>query len=187
MSRARILTIVPTKGVGVVPVAVQRCKRLVAVGVMVVAALTVVFGSGPAGAVNEFVGQTYEKAAARISSWGATAVIATRVGDYLPLDQCVVVGSRKGVQGSGKMLLDLNCNDTSAVDGHPGNSVSSPEGQAALLLKRRAASQNSNYEKSIAAGKTPDCFVNAGSTKWCIDLCETSRACSPELSKALGL
>jgi hypothetical protein len=160
-------------------------KKFLVSGAGVAAALVMVFGTAPAGAVNEYVDMTYEKASAQISHGGRTPVIATRVGDYLSTDQCIVIGSRS-VKG-GKTLLNLNCNGGTALDGHPGNSVASPEGQKALLTKDRATRMSLNYEKSLKQGKTPSCFIDKGSTNWCIDICTKSRACSDELNEALGL
>ena len=104
-------------------------RNSLASGVGAAAALLLAFGSGSASAINEYSGQTYGDAASAISSSGQSAVIATKEGSYLPLDQCLVTGSRTSSGQSGKVLLDLDCNDTSALNGHPGNSVTSPEGR----------------------------------------------------------
>jgi hypothetical protein len=158
-------------------------KTLVS-GVGLAAGLMLIFGAAPASAVNEYVDMTYEKASSQISAGGRTPVIATRVGDYLPMEQCMVVGSR-AIKG-GKTLLNLNCN-SGIAGSHPGNSLASPEGQKAMLTKDRALRMNKNYAQSLAAGKTPSCFLDEGSTNWCIDICTKSRACSSELNQALGL
>lgn len=96
------------------------------------------FGSGTASAVNEYAGQTYNDAAQAISDSGQSPVIATRVGSFLPTGSCMVTGSRNssfldssGVNPGGRVLLDLNCNNTFAAAGVPGNSIGSPEGRAA--------------------------------------------------------
>lgn len=159
-------------------------KRILVGGIGLAAGLLMVCGTASAGAVNEYVDMTYEKASSQISAGGRTAVIATRVGDYLPMEQCIVVGSR-AVKG-GKTLLNLNCNNGIAGS-HPGNSLSSPAGQKAVLNKDRAVRMSKNYEQSLAAGTTPSCFLDSGSTDWCIDICTKSRACSADLSSALGL
>jgi hypothetical protein len=157
-------------------------KKSLASGVGVAAALVVVFGSGSAGAINEYVGQTYEKAAASISNYGGTAVIATRIGEYLPTEQCIVSGSHNS---NGKVLLDLNCNDTYAgKTGHSGNSAATPEGQQALKWIQRARAISEDYAKATADGTDSYCATDAN---WCTRICQQSGTCSSELSQFLGL
>lgn len=160
-------------------------RKLLLIGVGPTVALVMILSAAPASAVNEYVGSTYEKASSQISAGGRTPVIRTKQGSYLPTDQCIVTGSR-AVKG-GKTFLDLNCNGGTAAGGHPGNSLASPAGQKALLAMDRAVRMSKNYEQSLAQGKTPSCFMDAGSTQWCAELCTSSRACSAQLSKALGL
>jgi hypothetical protein len=125
-------------------------KKQLAVGIGAVgaaAASFAVFGSGTASATNEYAGMTYADASQEISGAGQSATIATRVGSFLPTDQCMVTGSRSanfldssGVNAGGRVLLFLNCNNTFATAGVPGNSVGSPEGRAA----------RSDYEEKLA-------------------------------------
>ena len=76
-----------------------------------------------------------------------TGVIATRVGNALPDDQCVVTRSQKApwIKGddfapvTDTVLLYLNCNATVASATTPGNSAGSPEGRAALAAANAAA------------------------------------------------
>ncbi|MCB9410472.1 hypothetical protein [Mycolicibacterium sp.] len=97
------------------------------------AAAVALFGSGSAGAINEYVGLTYEKAA---EYYGANPVIASRVGSYLPTSQCIITGSRSGSYNDssgnyrGGLYVDLNCNDTKTA-GHPGYSAMTPIGKEA--------------------------------------------------------
>lgn len=104
----------------------------------VAAASFATFGSVTASANNEYAGQTYADAAQAISDSGQSPVIATRVGSFLPTDQCQVTGSRSanfldssGTNAGGKVLLYLNCNNSFAAAGVPGNSIGSPEGRQA--------------------------------------------------------
>lgn len=131
-----------------------------AVGAAAVSLLT--FGAGTAAAINEYAGQTYADATQAISSAGQTAVIASREGSYLPTDQCMVTGSRSanfldssGVNGGGRVLLYLNCNDTYAHDGHPGNSLGSPEGRAAKADAdaKQAEADQAAAEQSTVGGQ----------------------------------
>jgi hypothetical protein len=167
-------------------------KKAIAGGVGVAAALMVVFGSGSASAVNEYAGQTYDKATQAISSAGQTAVIATKEGSYLPLAQCEVVGSRtasfldsSGQKQGGKVLLDLNCNDTSALNGHPGNSVTTPEGGKVHQTQNTAKQINQNYADATAAGQKSWCELNSSD---CAQFCNNAGQglCSPEVMQLLG-
>ena len=110
---------------------------IVGAGALSTAAVALMtFGTGTAAAINEYAGQTYADATQAISDAGQSAVIATRVGSFLPTDECMVTGSRSanfldssGINGGGRVLLYLNCNDTYAKAGIPGNSLGSPEGR----------------------------------------------------------
>jgi len=143
-------------------------------------------GSGSASADNELAGLTYEKAQQSLRGRG---VIASRVGEYLPTDQCVVTGSRRATfsdasgRNRGKVLLHLNCHDP-MTDGHPGFSAASPQGQKAQQLKDRAERLSNNYAAAVKKGVAPACEPNF---KNCQRICEQSGACSPELLKYLGL
>jgi len=157
--------------------------KSVASGIGVAAALVVVFGSGSAGAnpYDPYAGETYGNAVAAI---GSSAVIATRVGEYLPTEQCIVTGSRNS---NGKVLLDLNCNDTYAgKTGHSGNSAATPSGQAALKVRQTAKSLNEDLATATAQGSKSYCEENAQN---CADFCQGNGAglCSPELMQLLGL
>ena len=109
--------------------------------------LMALFAPAIAHADNEYAGQTYADAAQAISDAGQSAVIATRVGSFLPTDQCQVTGSRSanfldssGTNAGGRVLLYLNCNNSFAAAGVPGNSIGSPEGRQA----------RADYEQKLA-------------------------------------
>lgn len=159
-------------------------RKAVAGGVGLAAALMVAFGSGSANAnpYDPYSGQTYADATQAISSGGGTAAIATKEGSYLPLDQCIVTGSRN--QNS-KVMLDLNCNDVSALNGHPGNSVATPEGQKVHQIQSTAKQINENYAEATAAGQKSWCEENASD---CANFCSNagSGLCSPEVMELLG-
>ncbi len=146
-------------------------KKQLAIGVGAVgaaAASFAVFGTGVASATNEYAGQTYADAAQAISDAGQSATIATRVGSFLPTDQCMVTGSRSanfldssGVNPGGRVLLFLNCNNTFATAGVPGNSVGSPEGRAARsdyeekLAEAQAEAEQSESSELLQTGNVP--------------------------------
>lgn len=151
--------------------------------------LAAIFGAGTANADNEYAGLTYEKAVARMG--GQTPVIASRVGDYLPTEQCIVTGSRSGNfldssgnNRGGQVLLHLNCNGASAMGGHPGNSVMSPAGKADLQQREIAKDINEGYAQATAAGEESWCEKNASS---CYRFCERTGYCSEEVNELLGL
>lgn len=132
------------------------------------AASVAVFGTGVASAINEYAGQTYADASQAISDAGQSATIATRVGSFLPTDQCIVTGSRSadfldssGTNPGNRVLLYLNCNNTFATAGVPGNSIGSPEGRAARadyeekLAQAQAEAQQSESTELEQTGNVP--------------------------------
>ncbi|WP_313672961.1 hypothetical protein [Mycolicibacterium sp.] len=168
-------------------------KKRLAQGVGVAAVLVSVCGSGVAGAVNEYKGLTYEKAAASISR-GGTPVIASRIGSYLPTEKCIVTGSRTGgfLDSSGNsrrgiVLLDLNCNAPAAASGHPGNSAATPEGKDAMKWISRANNINKDFAKAAETGAQPICAKDDTYRNFCIRICETSGKCSGDVLDFLGL
>ena len=86
------------------------------------------FGGGIASA-DALTGKTYDEAAAAISSWKGTPVIATLSGDQLDKGKCIVTSfhvsiflNASGHNARGKnYLLSLNCNNRVAS---PGQSTS---------------------------------------------------------------
>jgi hypothetical protein len=103
-------------------------------------AVSMVFiGSGIA-AADDYSGQTYGDASKAISDAGKKAVIASRAGDTLSDDDCIVTHSQSApwIKGddfsavTDTVLVYLNCNATVATAKDPGNSAASPEGRAAI-------------------------------------------------------
>ena len=160
-------------------------KKSLASGVGIAAALVAVFGFGSAAANNEYAGVTYGEVAADIKGYGGTFAIASRVGEYLPTEQCIVTANRRQ---DGKQLLYLNCNDTYAgSSGHPGNSAATTEGKKALALRELGTKLSKSYAYAVANGITPYCVESAAATQNCIKTCDKSKTCSDELLQALGL
>ena len=112
-------------------------------------------------------------------------MIASRIGEYLPTEQCEVTGLRKG-QAGGKsaVLLNLNCNDT--LNGHPGNSATSPEGQKVMAMRAKADQLSQDYA-SRSEYYVPYCAESADATKNCVDVCSKAKTCSADLTQYLGL
>ncbi|MFM9033908.1 MAG: hypothetical protein ACKOQ4_06420 [Mycobacterium sp.] len=157
-------------------------RRTVTVVVGSAAVLAIVVGSGVAGAVDEFKGQTYEQAVGVIGK--GRAVVASRIGEYLPTEQCIVSGSRTDMT-SGKVYLNLNCNAASALDGRPGNSVMTPEGKQVQQMRETAKNLSDDFAAATAQDTPSYCEQN---TAACANFCEQDGAgCSPELMEFLGL
>ena len=107
------------------------------------------FGTGIA-AADDYAGKTYSDASSAISDAGKKAVIASRAGDTLADDQCIVSHSQSApwIKGDSfapvtdTVLVYLNCNATVANAKDPGNSASSPEGRAAIQAAQDQAAKD---------------------------------------------
>jgi hypothetical protein len=107
------------------------------------------FGTGIAVA-DDYAGQTYSDASSAISTAGKKAVIASRAGDTLSDDQCIVSHSQSApwIKGDSfapvtdTVLVYLNCNATVASNKDPGNSAGSPEGRAAIQAAQDKAAKD---------------------------------------------
>jgi hypothetical protein len=126
-------------------------KKLItlAVGAVGVTAVSIVMFATGVAAADDYAGQTYADATKALSDANLKGVIASRFGDTLPNDQCVVTHSEKAswIKGGNfaavtdTVLLHLNCNATVASATTPGNSAASPEGRVALQTANAAAAQ----------------------------------------------
>ena len=107
------------------------------------------FGTGIA-AADDYAGQKYSDASSAIGDAGKKAVIASRAGDTLADDDCIVTHSQSApwIKGddfspvTDTVLVYLNCNATVASAMAPGNSAGSPEGRASLAAANQAAAQD---------------------------------------------
>lgn len=104
--------------------------------------------AAPAAAINEYEGLTWAEAVSQISNAGGYPKISSKVGSFLPTNQCVVTGSRtasslnsSGQSNGNTVLVDLNCNYLFSLPGVPGNSKASPEGKEAYEKALDAAQQ----------------------------------------------
>ena len=104
------------------------------------------FGTGTA-AADDYAGQTYANASSAASDAGQTVVIASRVGDRLAQDDCMVTSSQPApfihgddfVHVTDTVEFNLNCEGAYATATSPGASVASPEGRAAKSMVEEAA------------------------------------------------
>jgi hypothetical protein len=163
-------------------------KRSLARAAVFTAALVMLADSGVASANpwDAYAGQTYAKVS---ESTKGRAVIASRVGSYLPTDKCIVTASRRtsfldsSGNGSTTFLVDLNCNDPMTA-GHPGYSGASAQGEKAQKYKNAAAAWSKDFITKTEKGQEPYC---ARETRNCQVVCEETGMCAPELEKFLGL
>jgi hypothetical protein len=133
-------------------------KRLIVFGtgsVGAAVAAMALFGTGIA-AADDYAGQTYADASSAASDAGLTVVIASRVGDFLEQDDCIVTSSQNApflhgddfAHVTDTVQFNLNCEGAVATASSPGASAASPEGRAAKSTVEEAAA---------AAGETsPD-------------------------------
>jgi hypothetical protein len=107
------------------------------------------FGTGIA-AADDYAGQTYGDASKAITDAGKKAVIASRAGDTLSDDNCIVTHSQSApwIKGDNfapvtdTVIVNLNCNATVASAKDPGNSAGSPEGREAIKAASDAAAKD---------------------------------------------
>lgn len=129
-------------------------KRLVKLTGEVVAAGTLVAAlavaaAGVAGAVPDVKGDTYGDAASDIADAGGTPVVASRVGNQLAEEDCIVtnVWEASFVRDTGdefepddgEVLVALNCNGSHATATGAGASALSPEGRQAKAAEAAEA------------------------------------------------
>ncbi|MEO3758156.1 PASTA domain-containing protein [Mycobacterium sp. B14F4] len=145
-------------------------KRVIVVGLgsAFVAAATVVFGAGTAAAAPDVVGMTYSDAKKEIRDAGGKAVIASRVGDQLDENKCIVTNVwdssflRIASADNNEMSVALNCAGEYATATNPGLSVANPLGREAKqqdeeeAARKRAARQAAQQEEQeLALAATP--------------------------------
>ena len=121
------------------------------------------FGAGSA-AAQDYVGETYADASDAMSDAGLDPIIASRVGDRLDEDDCIVSNawSTPFVRGdgeefsaaSGEIMVSLNCAGSFASATNPGTSVQHPLGRAAKSQAEKEAEEQE--EQELAEAATPD-------------------------------
>lgn len=120
-------------------------------------AVSALVGGGVASA-DDYAGQTYADAAAAISGSGGTVIVASRVGDKLAQDDCIVENTSKPSfirpasddtvfnTVTTEVRLNLNCNGGLASATSQGNSAASPEGKTAKAAADKAAADAADEE-----------------------------------------
>lgn len=145
-------------------------KKFVARGVAVLSAVsaTIVMGCSGIASADGIVGLTFDKAKEAFGE-NATVVVSTVVGDQLPTEKCLVTSWRRSNNGTGSILVHLNCNAPVATAGTSGRSAATPEGKQAKLDAKRAA--NVAKDPSI-------CERSAETAEWCTLLCDRTEQCT---------
>lgn len=130
-----------------------------AIGALAVSALI----GGAVASADSYAGQKYSDASSAASDAGQTVVVASRVGDKLSQDDCIVERSQTapfssandGVHVSNQVQFYLNCNGGYATATTPGTSMGSQEGRAAKAAADQAAAQQNEQDELAAADQTP--------------------------------
>lgn len=112
-------------------------KAAIAIGVSMIPVGILATGMASA---DDYTGKSFAEAQSALAGVSMKAVIASRSGDTVPDDQCVVTSSQKAAWIKGDnfkpvtdtVLLNLNCSASVATATHAGNSAASMEGQAAI-------------------------------------------------------
>ena len=120
-----------------------------------VAALSTIVLTPGVAAADDYAGQKYSDVMSKLGDSDLTGVIATRAGDLVDDDDCVVSSSEKApwIKGddfapvTDTVLLNLNCDAGVASAKTSGNSKASPEGKAAI----EAAKEQEQQEQAQAA------------------------------------
>lgn len=128
--------------------------QAVAAGVVALSAVSMVLTPGIA-AADDYAGKKYSDVTSALADSDLTGVIATRSGDTVDDDDCVVTSSEKApwIKGddfapvTDTVLLNLSCNAGVASAKTSGNSKASPEGKAAIA----AANEEAKQEQAQAA------------------------------------
>lgn len=126
------------------------------------AAVMALFGTATAAA--DYVGETYSDASDAMSEAGVDPIVATRVGDKLDQDDCIVTAAwgapflrddgGEFAHADSQVLVSLNCAGSYATATNPGASVASPVGREAKSKADEEAAEAE--EKELAEVSTPD-------------------------------
>jgi len=123
-------------------------RILGAVGASILSVM--MLGTGVASA--DLTGMSYDDAAGWISSHKGTAVVGSVNGDQVEKGACIVTSWHMSMflNSSGEndrkkdFVLNLNCNNSVASPGNPGNSVMTPQGAQGKKDQQIAAKINKN-------------------------------------------
>jgi hypothetical protein len=139
-------------------------KKLIVIGsgAACAFAISAVLGTGVA-AADDYAGQSYADASSAASDEGLSVVVASRVGDKVSEDECLVVRSQEapftsaidGATVDDTVQFYLNCNAGVASASTPGNSLASAAGREARAAEEEAEAQQNEEDQLANAGETP--------------------------------
>ena len=118
---------------------------------------------GTATAVADEVGETYSDASEAWDEDGVDPIVATRVGDKLEVDDCIVTAAwtppfirdagDEFTHSEDEVLVSLNCAGSYASATNPGASLASPMGREAKAAADEAAAEEA---AELEEASTPD-------------------------------
>jgi hypothetical protein len=122
-------------------------------------ALSATIGIGTASA-DDYAGKKYSDAKSALSDASQKGVIATRFGDEVSEDDCLVTRSQSAAWIKGDsfapvtdtVLVYLNCDAGVASATQAGNSAASPEGRAAIAAAKEEAAKKAADAGGDASG-----------------------------------
>ncbi|MCB1290034.1 MAG: hypothetical protein KDB45_00725 [Mycobacterium sp.] len=158
----------------------RRTTGLLLAALAAAVSVMAMLGSGIASADNpndKWDGKTYGKAVAALSHY-YTVVVASKVGDQVAIEDCVVISSERshytdgrGRKRSRDYLFHLNC-QAGIASGKPGNSATS------LIGQKTKKDQESARALQARLDKNPDtCNKSENSYNWCVRLCDRTKLC----------
>jgi hypothetical protein len=118
-------------------------------GLIAASALPAMLASAGIASADDYAGKKYSDVMSALGDAGLTGVIATRTGDLVDDDDCMVTHSEKAPWLKGDdfspvtdtVLLFLDCDAGVASAKASGNSKASPEGRAAMAEAKKEAQQ----------------------------------------------
>ncbi len=127
----------------------MRTMTALGAGMLAMTAVSTIFVTPGIAVADDYAGQKYSDVTSKLADANLTGVIATRTGDLLSDDDCIVTSSQKApwIKGddfspvTDTVLLNLNCNAGVASTKQAGNSAGSPEGRAAIAAAQQEAQQ----------------------------------------------
>lgn len=117
------------------------------------AAALALAGAGTAAAAPNLAGALYSDAKEELANQGLTPIIATRVGDKVEDDDCVVDRIQDSPASGDTVLVYLNCYANVASPVSPGYSAQSTLGRAALDAQEQAEEEAAAEAEANAAAE----------------------------------
>ncbi|WP_029104833.1 hypothetical protein [Mycobacterium sp. 360MFTsu5.1] len=135
----------------------MRVRNVIVIGAVKTVAVSMSMFGGGVAAADDYANQTYADASAAAGDAGQTVIIATRTGDKLAQNDCIVTSSQPAPFVHAevhvtKLLFNLNCNGGYATATNPGASLQSSAGREAKAAADEAAAAK---EQQLVEASTP--------------------------------